>query len=290
MRRKASALNDLKRFDAARAVSLECLAICEQLFGRAEGYVNVLMTLAETSFGESNYEKGLQVVKTARSLCPKEDCSLLSNILNLQANFLMALNRYPETLEIRIEAMSLCRRLCGSDHPDFATSLQNAAILYARLKQTEKAVELASEAVAIYTKFLGTSHPSTMRTQMYLTEFKRALTDPTAKKQLASKSDRVCNVTGCNKVEKNMSRCMRCLSFYLCKKHERKINEHVSVCPKFPDVLPDEKKIDKIVKCRRCRKESKLMKCGNCGSVWYCGATCQKEDWKRHKVFCGKKK
>ena len=82
---------------------------------------------------------------------------------------------------------------------------------------------------------------------------------------------------------------MKCLSFYLCKEHEGLIKEHVIMCPKFPDVLSDEKKLDKIVKSRQCRKETMLMKCSVCDNVWYCGAECQNKDWKRHKLFCGKK-
>ena len=129
----------------------------------------------------------------------------------------------------------------------------------------------------------------TRNAREFLVKYQKALTDPDLKNQLASKSDRMCSIDGCNTVKEKMNRCLKCLSFYMCKKHEKLIHEHVVVCSKFPDVLPDEEELKKIVKCRRCRKESKLMKCAVCESVWYCGATCQKEDWKRHKLFCGKK-
>ena len=145
------------------------------------------------------------------------------------------------------------------------------------------------KALAIRMKTLGPSHLLTQRAQNDLAVYQKALIDPGMKNKVASESHRMCSVDGCNIVQEMMNRCLKCLSFYMCKTHEKLIHDHVVVCPKFPDVLPDEDELKKIVKCRRCRKESKLMKCAVCESVWYCGATCQKEDWKRHKVFCGKK-
>jgi hypothetical protein len=152
----------------------------------------------------------------------------------------------------------------------------------------DRAADLLTKALAIRTKTLGASHPSTQEARQVLAVLQKALIDPEVKNKL-SESHRVCSVDGCQIVKEKMNRCLKCLSFYMCKDHEKLINEHVVVCPKFPDVLPDEEKLDSIVKCRRCRKQTKLMKCSVCENVWYCGATCQKEDWKRHKVFCGKK-
>ena len=141
----------------------------------------------------------------------------------------------------------------------------------------------------IRAKTFGPSHSSTQDARDDLTCYQRALIDPALKKKIASESHRMCSADGCHTVQNKMNRCLKCLTHYLCKKHEKLIHDHFVVCPKFPDVLPDEEELKKIVKCRRCRKETKLMKCSVCESVWYCGAMCQKEDWKRHKVFCGKK-
>ena len=152
----------------------------------------------------------------------------------------------------------------------------------------DRTADLMTKALAIRVKTLGPSHPSTQDARDDLACYRRALIDPELKNKL-SESHRVCSIDGCNTVKEKMNRCLKCLSHYLCKDHEKLIHEHVEVCSKFPDVLPDEGMLKKILKCRRCCKESKLMKCSVCESVWYCGATCQKEDWKRHKVFCGKK-
>ena len=287
--RRAEALRDLNRLPQARAAALESLRISELVSGRGKEYATGLHSLAAICRSEGDFDAGLKYVQTARSLVSPENFGLLGVVLNLEAILLKELERYQEALPIREKHMDLSLRIYGPNHHEYAVALVNAAQLYAKLKQMPSAVDLTSKAVAIFMKTLGPSHPNTRNAQNQLADCQKALTDPDLKKQLSSKSDRMCNIDGCHTVKEFMNRCMKCSSFYLCKKHEELIDDHVAVCSKFPDVLPDEKKIDKIVKCRRCRKETKLMKCGKCGNVWYCGATCQKEDWKRHKLFCGKK-
>jgi len=34
------------------------------------------------------------------------------------------------------------------------------------------------------------------------------------------------------------------------------------------------------------KSQKVLKKCAGCKSAWYCGAECQKADWKRHKLLC----
>jgi tetratricopeptide (TPR) repeat protein len=288
LRLRAEALRNLNRLTQARVAILESMRISELDSGRGFDYVNGMYTLAEICHTEGDFDAALKRIQEARSLVPADDLGLFGVILNLEAALLMKLKRYQEALVVREKQMELCLRVHGPNHHEYAVSLHNAAGLYAKLKQTQSAVDLASKAVAIYMKTFGPSHSYTQVAGSDLEIYRKALTDPDLKNQLASKS-RMCNIDGCHMVKENMNQCSKCMSFYLCEKHKDKINEHVAVCPKFPDVLPDEKKLKKIVKCRRCRKESKLMKCAVCESVWYCGATCQKEDWKRHKLFCGKK-
>lgn len=40
--------------------------------------------------------------------------------------------------------------------------------------------------------------------------------------------------------------------------------------------------------CCVCAKECKACWCSGCKKVVYCGAECQRQDWKRHKVLCRK--
>ena len=290
LRRRSDALRKLGRFTQARAAALESMRISERVSGRGNDYARGLHSLAEICFKEGDFDAGLKLIQEARSLVSADKLRLLATVLNLEAVLLMKLERYQEAIVVREKETDLTLRAHGLNHPNYASSLINAAQLYAELKQMQSAVDLASKAVAIFMKTVGPSHPYTQDARNELADYQKALIDPDLKSQFASTKNRMCNIDGCNTVKKNMLRCSKCLSFYLCEKHKDKIDDHIVVCPKFPDVLPDEKKIDKIVKCRRCRKQTKLMKCSVCESVWYCGATCQKDDWKRHKLFCGKKK
>ena len=290
MMRRAEAFRSLKRFAEARAAALQCVKIHEQVSGRSEGYIDGLSTLADILREEGDFEGGLKLIEEARSLISSdEDSDQLANVLNMHAILLEKCGGFQEALGLRVKHMALSLRLYGPNHPMYATSCQNAAELYAMLNQMQKAIDLASKALAIRMKTLGPSHWLTKEARDQLAAIRKALTDPEVKKRIVGTRNRMCSIDDCHTVEEGMNRCMSCGTHYLCKRHEGKINEHVSVCPKFADLLPDEKKGKPIVKCRRCRKEANLMKCSVCESVWYCGATCQKEDWKRHKVFCGKK-
>jgi hypothetical protein len=42
--------------------------------------------------------------------------------------------------------------------------------------------------------------------------------------------------------------------------------------------------------CKVCGNTEGLKWCGACNKVRYCGATCQRADWKEHKKFCVRKK
>lgn len=48
--------------------------------------------------------------------------------------------------------------------------------------------------------------------------------------------------------------------------------------------VEEERKEDPNV-CPCCRKDGKLL-CGRCRKVRYCSPECQKDDWKRHKIYC----
>ncbi|XP_010664254.1 histone-lysine N-methyltransferase ASHR1 isoform X7 [Vitis vinifera] len=39
-------------------------------------------------------------------------------------------------------------------------------------------------------------------------------------------------------------------------------------------------------RCEGCFRSSNLKKCSACHVVWYCGSTCQKSDWKLHRLEC----
>ena len=288
MKRKAKALRSLKRFDEARTAINESMRIYEQLSGRGAGYIDGLEALARISYQEGDFEGGLKYTGEARYLLPAEDSSLLSNVLNLHAVLLVETGRSEDALLVREEHLELSLRLYGAEHTLYAIACLNTAELHAKLNGIAQAIDLAKLSFEILTKTLGPTHISTRSAQVAVAVYQKALTDPILKKKVACNADRMCSV--CGKVEGLQDRCTWCGAHYLCKEHEHMITEHVLVCQKFPDLLPEEKELDMIVKCRQCRKETKLMKCSVCENVSYCGATCQKQDWKRHKLFCKKMK
>ena len=262
LNRRAIALKGLRRFDEAESVATASLKITEKVSGKGAKYANGLKVLAGIMYQERKYEKGLKHIEEARSLIkPDFNSNLLASLLNLHALLLMEVKQFQKAVLVREEELAQSLRVNGPNHPEFATSLRNAALLYARLKQTDRAVDLMTKALEIRMKTFGPSHPSTQQARDDLAMYQKALIDPEMKKKVTSESHRVCSVDGCNTVQNKMNRCLKCLSFYMCKDHERLIHEHIVVCPKFPDVLPDEEKLKKILKCRRCRKEAKLMKC-----------------------------
>jgi tetratricopeptide (TPR) repeat protein len=286
--RRAGLLRKLTRFEEARRDVLKSLRISEQFKGRGEEYANGLLELASISHDEGKYKEALKHLAEAEPLTPP-DSHDLSNLLNLKAIVLKDLKQFQEALIVRHQHVELNLKLHGLNHPDYATALSNAAVMYSQLNQFPKAIELMTQARDIWMKTLGPNHARTMGSVTLLNMYHQALTDVTIKKEIVQTLDRTCNHRGCNKVERAMDRCDLCKMHYLCSEHRGEIDNHEHLCPKYPDELYEEKGLEKIVKCRRCRTETKLMKCSVCEKVSYCGAKCQKEDWARHKLFCKKK-
>ena len=287
---EAKALHYLERLDEARVAVLKSLEIREQIGGRTLLHILSLQFLASILDDQGEFHEGLRRIEEALSLLASDDGQrLLPNLLNQQGDFLMKLERYEQAAVVRNKQMELSSCVGGRE---YAAICLCSAELYVKVKQISWAIDLAKRAQAIYMKVLGPSDRLTELAKGMIVKYKKALIDPEVKKRLVSKADRMCSYYECGKVEKKMGICLHCNVYYLCKDHHiEKIAEHMAVCPKHPDALWVERKLDgKIVKCRRCRKEGKLMTCSVCGKAWYCGAKCQKEDWKRHKLFCGKKK
>jgi tetratricopeptide (TPR) repeat protein len=57
------------------------------------------------------------------------------------------------------EALAINKKVLGENHPDYATSLNNLAMLYDAMGNYTAAEPLFKEALAIYKKVLGENHP-----------------------------------------------------------------------------------------------------------------------------------
>ncbi|XP_071703585.1 histone-lysine N-methyltransferase ASHR1-like [Rutidosis leptorrhynchoides] len=56
-----------------------------------------------------------------------------------------------------------------------------------------------------------------------------------------------------------------------------------------PDKISRESRCDEChteSRCDWCFTSSNIKKCSSCHLVWYCGTTCQKSDWKMHRLEC----
>lgn len=264
---------------------LESMRIEEENFGRSMGYAAGKYRLADIAFEMGEFESVLRHLDDGLHFL-NPNSTHPADYLNLRAMALIRMGRLQEAVNVRLKSLILVEEFEGTNHPNYAGTLANTAILYANLKQWAMAVEMQKQAIEIRMKMLGPQHPDTISSLQYLLLFENG-SIPEVKKLITPTLDRICSVPNCNKVERAMTRCMSCEGFYVCKKHQAKINDHVAVCQKFADKLPGEKK-GEITKCRHCRKETELMKCAMCQQVYYCGAECQKIDWTRHQKFCCK--
>jgi len=63
-----------------------------------------------------------------------------------------------------LKLVDLAERVCGSDHPDFASYLSSASALYYKLKEFDRARDFAQKSYSIRLKCLGPDHPDTKKT------------------------------------------------------------------------------------------------------------------------------
>lgn len=256
------------------------------LVGLKADYGKTLVLLGTISCDSGDAKTGLIYFENAHPLV-RAGTHDMASFLNSYSSGLVELKRWNEALKMRLEQVALMLRLHGPDHPDYAMSLQNTALLYVQLKQGGIAIDYEKRALAIWHKRLGPDHPRTILAHKALLMFYRSLESKKVKNDFAKDTQRVCSMKGCHHVEAKLSFCMACQCVYFCKAHETEgIKMHIPLCHKFGDELAGDRK---RVKCRRCRKRDDvpLLKCSACMKVHYCSVECSRLDWQRHKHFCG---
>src|SRR5262249_6107309 len=81
------------------------------------------------------------------------------NLLTEQAGKLFDQGRFSEALDLAARARDLARRSVGEGHPDYATSLNNLAVLYRAMGDYASALPLHRQAMEIYRAAVGEGHP-----------------------------------------------------------------------------------------------------------------------------------
>ena len=291
---KGHAFYNLERFPEARVSALESLTSFREHYrdtrffdddGRVE-FTDALLLLAGIASGEGDFLAQLAYAEEGSALLHRRQPERFG-LLYIQASALERLGRFSEALVVCEESMQIALELFGPVSTELGATCKLKAFIFGDLKDFGRALKAIERAIAISTETHGPLAPETIAARQTAAVFQQELSYSPIELLAISKETSVCSTLKCKQI--GSDQCSFCNLYFVCNEHEEEICEHVFVCPKFPDDLPGDEELKKIVKCRRCRKETKLMKCSVCEKVSYCGASCQKEDWKRHKVFCGKK-
>ncbi|MCS7154169.1 MAG: tetratricopeptide repeat protein, partial [Bacteroidia bacterium] len=75
--------------------------------------------------------------------------------------------RYAEAESLHLEAKAIRAKVLGTEHPDYATTLNNLAAVYTDQERYAEAESLHLEAKAIRAKVLGTEHPDYYHQSLY---------------------------------------------------------------------------------------------------------------------------
>ena len=98
----------------------------------------------------------------------------------------------------------------------------------------------------------------------------------------------------CNTEVDEKSCCSRCLQRWYCCRECQKADwsHHKAEC--FTREERSQRKLivkqTTVKECIICNKtDVKLRSCASCRSARYCSSECQKKDWSKHRVICGKR-
>jgi tetratricopeptide (TPR) repeat protein len=90
----------------------------------------------------------------------------MGTLFNRMGYYLAKIGDYRQALPLFQEALAIREQVLGKRHPDYATSLNNLALLYHSQGAYEQALPLFQEALAILAKVLGEQHPNTQTVWM----------------------------------------------------------------------------------------------------------------------------
>ncbi len=134
-------------------------------YARAAGLEPSLVALREAAdYAEraGDYPAALGYGEQAVKLARAGDSQIeLSGVLNEHAITLNTTGRTDEAEPLYREAIQIDEATLGKDHPDYATRLNNLAVLYANKQQWDEALPMMKQTLAIRIAALGDQHPDT---------------------------------------------------------------------------------------------------------------------------------
>lgn len=203
----------------------------------------------------------------------------LHEILHLKSMVDFERNDIDSALRTRLDQEECIVSLYGTSSVEYASWATSTARILLHCKQVTRAVALMKRAVCIH-KILSPGDLPQVEEKYAMA---LAMEQTPKAVLLGARTDlRVCSISGCKQMYKNMDRCNTCNVHYVCTEHVDTIFEHMGQCIAAPDVHKRFKK-----KCRRCLKKGvKLHMCSKCSQVQYCSTLCSQNDWHRHKQHC----
>jgi tetratricopeptide (TPR) repeat protein len=236
-----------------------------------EQYGSMLMALGRLDLEQGLYKEALAIYNKAKAvLVQHKEWNDYGALLNEMGACHEKLQQWVEAVACYKEAVEQHRNLHSNNHPEYATTLFNLAVVFARLKQYEEAIPRMEEALAIHQRVYGGQHERTVQIAK----------DLAMVRQLAAQSNRDAINVGhnfrmcswCGAVSEIIFTCPCDRAWYCntdCQlQHWPTHKLHCSVCFYCSTLL------------------TKVKRCSRCQIAKYCNAACQTAHWGEHKKDC----
>ena len=265
----------LKAFPEARKAIVEALAIMDELgLQQDEQYGSMLMSLGRLDQQQGQYKEALVIFSKAKAvLVQHKDGHEYGVLLGDIAECHEELHEWNEAVALRKEGVEHACNLHGDNHPEYAISLTNLAVLFHNLKQFEEAIPRLEEALPIFQRVYGDQHQLTVRVVKDLASARLLAQQRNRHVLDAGHNYSMCNQ--CGTVHEHMCKCDGCNRAWYCNtdcqlQHWPTHRPQCDVCIQCATVL------------------TKIERCSRCKTVKYCGAECSKAHWSEHKKECVK--
>jgi CHAT domain-containing protein/tetratricopeptide (TPR) repeat protein len=136
---------------------------------KAIGLRKEILRLQEKRLGKGHWQttdarRDLQDSRRLAGMSPEDRAALRqAQAEHGRVEQLHQQGRYREAVEVAVKVLAVLRKVLGEKHPDYATSLNNLAVLYQSTGERGKALPLYLEALDLRRQVLGEKHPAYAR-------------------------------------------------------------------------------------------------------------------------------
>ncbi len=265
--------NGKEEFEKAAVVCRRRLLLLEQFTGRNNAYGEALQQFGNVRLQAGKFEEAVQLFEEALTVLTP-DTLIHGRCLGSLSRALTQMDCLKRALEVHRKAMSLVHQLQCEMHASTGSALHNAALIFARLGDFDRAIEHEERGIAVFEATLGPTHGFTKTAHQQLLVYKHALTDPEVQRSLVSDS-RLCRL--CDTVTKGVDACSGCGA---------SLEGEVSNGEDLPASKCVKRNADQK-DCWLCGKNGAFT-CSRCNMARYCCRECQVRNWNAHKTFCRK--